>query len=235
MKKLLLASVASGALVFIGGSALAADLPVKYKPPHDDCCNWRGIYIGVHGGYAIPELQGVWDAAGSVHQWSRNDVRGGFWGAQIGFNAQHGKVVWGLEADYSSMRRSSGVIDFEADLQTAQMRGFGTVRARAGVAVDNWLFYATAGYAWANLRAITETGANPALSLNASGIAAGLGVEFCIWNNFSIRAEYLHLAFGQSVDFPITFVDQDVGDHFKLQSINLVRLALNYRFNLGKW
>ena len=143
MKKLLLTGVALTAL--LNGSAAAADLPARqaYKAPPlvDAAYNWSGFYVGVHAGYGIADAQGVWDSAGAVHQWSRNDLRGGLWGAQIGFNVQQGMFVWGAEADYSWARLSKDVVDGEADIQTARLRDFGTARARAGIAVQNWLFY----------------------------------------------------------------------------------------------
>jgi len=52
MKKLFLASVALVALT-VGGSALAADMPVKAKrvPPPPPVYSWTGFYVGVNGGY----------------------------------------------------------------------------------------------------------------------------------------------------------------------------------------
>jgi outer membrane immunogenic protein len=234
MKKLLLASV--GFAVLLSGSATAADLarPVyKAAPPVEAAYNWTGFYIGAHAGYGIANPEGVWDSQGAVHQWSRNDLRGGLWGVQVGFNVQQGMFVWGAEADYSWARWSKDVIDEEDDLQGARLRDFGTARARAGIAVQNWLFYGTAGFAWANARASTENGTNPDLTLNAVGIAYGAGVEVGFGAGWSLKGEYLHLAFGQSKDFPTTFSDQDVGDHFKLRDIDLIRVGLNYRF--GSW
>lgn len=232
MKKLLLTGVALTAL--LNGSAAAADLRARqaYKAPPlvEAAYNWSGFYVGVHAGYAIADAQGVWDSAGAVHQWSRNDLRGGLWGAQVGFNVQQGMFVWGAEADYSWARLSKDVVDGEADIQTARLRDFGTARARAGIAVQNWLFYGTAGFAWANARATTENGVNPALELNAVGIAYGAGVEVGFGGGWSLKGEYLHLAFGESKDFPLTFTDADVGDHFKLKDVDLIRVGLNYRF-----
>jgi outer membrane immunogenic protein len=50
MKKLFLASVALVALN-AGGSALAADMRVKYAPPPPPpVFSWSGCYIGVHVG-----------------------------------------------------------------------------------------------------------------------------------------------------------------------------------------
>jgi outer membrane immunogenic protein len=54
MKKLLLASVAVGAVAAIAaaGSANAADLPIyKAPPPVAPVWNWTGCYIGGHVGY----------------------------------------------------------------------------------------------------------------------------------------------------------------------------------------
>jgi len=64
------------------------------------------------------------------------------------------------------------------------------------------------------------------------GLVGGLGAEYAFGNGFSLRAEYLHYAFNKSKDFPTNFGDQDVGDHFKIKDADVIRAALNYKFNL---
>lgn len=51
MKTYLLAGVALSCV--LGGSAFAADLPVKAKPIVCVACNWNGFYVGVNVGGGI--------------------------------------------------------------------------------------------------------------------------------------------------------------------------------------
>ena len=116
MKKLLLTGVALTAL--LNGSAAAADLRARqaYKAPPlvEAAYNWSGFYVGVHAGYGIADAQGVWDSAGAVHQWSRNDLRGGLWGAQVRLQrpARHvrvgrrGRLLLGPVVERRRRRRS---------------------------------------------------------------------------------------------------------------------------------
>ena len=66
------------------------------------------------------------------------------------FNWQHGAFVYGAEADFSL----SGAEDTFAPWQFSNP-WFGTVRGRAGVAINNVLVYGTAGLAYGELTADT--------------------------------------------------------------------------------
>jgi len=60
MKSVLLSGIAL--ISFVGGSAVAADLPVKAKPVVCVACNWNGFYVGVNVGGGIghdPSGEGV--------------------------------------------------------------------------------------------------------------------------------------------------------------------------------
>jgi hypothetical protein len=101
------------------------------------------------------------------------------------------------------------------------------VRIRAGVAMNNWLFYATGGAAFvkesANGTSIAGVacgtlGVFPNCSVSSwrPGIAAGLGVEWGFAQNWSAKLEYLYIdAVGSGVS----------NDH-----IDTVRGGINYRF-----
>ncbi len=119
MKKHLLTSVALTAL--FGGSAMAADMPLKAPPPPPcPICNWDGFYIGVNAGGAIAHnpatdsvsmsptgvvnLGGGGTAPGVANPLASasfaHSPAGGVAGGQIGFNHQFGSWVLGAEADW---------------------------------------------------------------------------------------------------------------------------------------
>jgi opacity protein-like surface antigen len=146
----------------------------------------------------------------------------------------------GVEADVSatSLRASRTDVVGAAVVNYARNNDvFGTVRGRVGYAANNWLFYATGGYAWSNERA-TRTqlagvvgAAVPGISETASntlgGWVVGGGIEYGLTPNVSIRAEYLHYGFERSgTTFPLAgrrWNDATTKD--------AVKIGVNWRLN----
>src|SRR5215471_3550402 len=77
----------------------------------------------------------------------------------------------------------------------------GTVRGRIGYAPDNWLFYATGGFAWTydqlTLTQLTD-GTTDAPFLWRLGWVAGLGIEWAFAPNWTANVEYLFTKYGNS-------------------------------------
>src|SRR5262245_724946 len=204
MKTLFISGVAAIA-TFMGGAAIAADLPAKAPAPvvaRPACAQFGGFYAGVQGGWAT--LRSTWVdrdawvdnfgtdwALGSVSR----DKGGGTAGAQIGYNWQLTPcTIFGVEADASwvgiSDTRGYSPVDI-GDTGTAlslehRMRWFGTLRTRGGVIVDNLLIYLTGGFAFANIKhtwTITDPGTDPTIESFSSsntrwGGVVGFGTEW---------------------------------------------------------
>src|SRR5690349_16533508 len=120
----------------LAGAASAADLPrPSYYSPSPiippSFYGWTGPYLGGNLGYE-------WGTTGN------NPTRpSGFEGGlQAGYNWQTGQFVFGGEADF----QLSGANDTVAPWKFSNP-WFGTLRARGGVAVDNFLIYGTLGFA----------------------------------------------------------------------------------------
>jgi outer membrane immunogenic protein len=166
---------------------------------------WQGPYVGANLGY----------------QWgitTRNPTEpaGVAGGLQAGYNVQQGQVVFGAEADL----QLSGAEDRFAPWKFSNP-WFGTLRGRAGFALNNILFYGTAGLAYGNLRAQnTATG----FSQDSSGLGwvIGAGMEVALMANWSVRAEYLYVDLSDRA-FAVT------GTSNGLES-GLLRMGVNYRF-----
>ena len=212
MKKILLASVA---LFGFAGAASAADLPVRAAPPAPIIAavpvfTWTGFYVGVNAGYG-------WNANDSITvggvRFDLDDDGGFVGGAQAGYNYQIGSFVVGLEgdiqyADFGGDDRfdfdGDGILD--DDFNTSDW--FGTVRARAGVAFDRALIYATGGFAFAD---------------DATGWTVGGGLEYAFTNNLSAKIEGLYVNLDQDDNFPGLDLDNDA-------EFGVVRAGLNFRF-----
>jgi outer membrane immunogenic protein len=86
---------------------------------------------------------------------------------------------------------------------TADTNWTATTASRIGIAHDRWLIYIKTGVAYAHTNYTDNwattggfplfTGAN---SENRVGWTAGAGIEWAVWNNWSIKAEYDYLDFG---------------------------------------
>ncbi len=206
MKKTLFAAAFVAGLT-TAGSAAAADLPrspMPYSAPAPSgLYNWSGAYAGLNLGYQWGKVTN-----------SLVEPSGIAGGGQIGYNWQSGQFVFGLETDI----QFSGADDTFAPFKFSNP-WFGTVRGRAGAAVNNVLLYATLGLAYGSLK-----GEIPGLdeTRTEGGWAGGFGAEYGFSPNWSARAEYLYMDLA-SRGFSITGTDN--GLH-----ANMLRFGLNYHF-----
>src|SRR5579871_1515137 len=146
--------------VMLAGSASAADLsrPSYFSPTVPLASyGWTGPYFGGNLGYE-------WGTTSS------NPTRpSGFAGGlQGGYNWQTSQFVFGGEADL----QLSGADDTVTPWKFSNP-WFGTLRARGGVAVNNFLIYGTAGFAFGELEGQT-VGLQSESHMNV-GLTAGAG------------------------------------------------------------
>src|SRR3954462_9843038 len=149
MKKILLASVA---LFGFAGAASAADLPLRAAPPAPIVAavpvfTWTGFYSGGNAGYGWMSDDRIVDP---LFGFTGGNNDGGFvGGGQIGYNYQIGSFVVGLETDiqYADLGGAGNNVFGVGN----NGNWFGTLRARAGVAFDRALIYATGGFAYGDI------------------------------------------------------------------------------------
>jgi len=202
--------IALGAVALISAvsSAQAADLPYESRAPYTvnqplNMYSWAGPYLGGNLG---------WDW-GSV---DNNPTRpsGFVGGAQAGYNWQTGPWVFGVEGDL----QATGASDTFAPWKFSNP-WFGTLRGRAGYALNNVLLYGTAGLAFGELSGqtfgLTESHTN-------AGWTVGLGAEVGLTRNWSAKVEYLYVDLNDS-NFVITGAQN--GYRF-----GLLRAGVNYHF-----
>ncbi len=233
------------------GKAHAADMPVPagsppvtyghYAPTTYGNYNWTGLYAGANGGYS-------WnDGLTLSNGVSAGKLSGGNAGGQIGYNWQYGVFVGGLEGDAQwSGAQSNGSSTCTAVTctitATESIDAFATLRARAGVAFDAVLLYATAGGAWANAStnvSAAGTGASAGLNLSSSkvGWTAGGGVEFALVDNWTAKIEYLYLDTGTMSGTATVPASLGAGTFTGTAAVrdNIFRVGVNYRFSFAPW
>jgi outer membrane immunogenic protein len=179
-----------------------------------------GFYGGLLGGYGWGRTS-LSDAGGS----SGFGANGWMMGLTLGYNAQSGFVIYGLEGDISSswMKGTNGAAAPCAACQVRD-RFLGTARARLGYAVGKALPYITAGLAVGDLRTSTPAGASQ--SDTKTGWTVGGGVEYALEGAWSTKLEYLYVDLAHATcGAAICATATDI----KFRA-NLVRLGINYRF-----
>lgn len=138
---------------------------------------WSGAYVGGQLGYA----------------WGKDGVHGPQGGVYGGVNAAVGpNVVVGAEADLNLSGQSRYTI-VGGGLAKQSSDWNGTVRARAGVAFDKVMPYATAGFAFAD-DTVKALGAND--TTTKLGYVVGAGVEGRITDKISMKGELMYMGFG---------------------------------------
>lgn len=221
-------------------AASAADIPRKIaaKDPAPaavaalTATDWSGLYLGGHVGWGSALSRGTYD---DIDDSRAIDfaAHGFLYGAQVGYNWQLGRLVYGIEVDGTWGSLKDSRTDNNADRQRMTTDFLGSVRFRSGAAIDNIWVYGTIGLGYAQSK-FTVTGdiPNPASQkLDGWGIVSGLGAEVAVAPNWSLRGEYLYYAINKRADIPNLTTDSDPADFVKLDGVHVARLAANYRFN----
>jgi outer membrane immunogenic protein len=190
----------------IASTVCAADIGPRYytAPVPSYPLAWAGPYIGATLGYEWGSIDNNPTRPGGVAG-----------GIEAGFNWQAGNFAYGGEADFNF----SAAEDTFAPWKFSNP-WFGTVRARAGFAMDNLLVFGSVGLAYGELTGSTFSGASE--SRTSFGWAAGLGAEVMFAQHWSAKAEWLYLNLDDR-QFAVTAANNGL-------AANLVRLGLNYKF-----
>src|SRR4051812_9967347 len=194
-------------------------------------------------------------------------------GVQAGYNWQLGRALFGIEADLNYLHMggatTSGAVRYPVSTgfiftgppprainqfivySYADADWLLTLRPRAGITADNWLFYATGGLALTRLKGQSLfTDGNALVDGTAAvqeadvktwkaGYTVGGGVETAISNRLRFKAEYsfvdfptvqLHETSNNLATFFVPPASQTFSQSMKLQ-MHLFRLGLNYRFS----
>jgi outer membrane immunogenic protein len=210
MKRLVVGAVTLTAAGLGAAPVAAADLPYAPRAAYTvnqplNAFSWAGPYLGGNLGYE-------W---GSV---SNNPTKpSGFQGGvQAGYNWQPGGGPWvfGIEGDI----QATGADDTFAPWKFSNP-WFGTLRGRAGYALNNILFFGTGGLAFGELRGETF---GLAESHTTAGWTLGFGSEVGLDSHWSAKIEYLYIDLSES-RFGITGMSNGYRS-------SVVRAGINYHF-----
>lgn len=217
---------------------------------------WRGLYAGLHLGYAWGRSDPFTMTDTTCHPefclTGLPAVRpnGFIGGGQVGYNWQSNVWVLGGEVDFSGLGANTGVTIDPLYIGDPVLVGNGvkgrfssrydwlaTARLRAGALITaDLLLYATGGLAIA--------GVQDSFALSSSvfpettwaqkkaiyGATFGAGVEYALSRNWSLKLEYLHAEFNKTA--PQTdrqgWMPTDFGFNHRL---DITRVGVNYKLD----
>ena len=210
------AVVGVGALAILAGTTVVAvadgyggySPPAFYGPIVAPAYNWTGVYFGgsVGGGWQNMDWRYTHPEVATV-PFSASDGDG-VGGVHVGAQIQFGHIVGGVEVGGTwrfddGFSGKTGCITGSLATCEAKIRdGVLTVGPRLGWAANNWLFYATGGYAEGRVvsrllepdRTVFDR-----TSKDENGWFVGGGIEYAIARNVILGVEYQH------VDLDTTF------------------------------
>jgi outer membrane immunogenic protein len=222
------------------GPVAAAPVPYAAAPGR-----FGGFYIGGNVGgvsyTAVRTDQNGYLVDNAEYTQTKTGFTGG---VQAGFDWQRGTAVLGIVADFNwaDTEAKTNLVPNDPptiDVSTAgRLNWFGTVRGRAGIAVDDVLVYATGGFAYANIDStytLRITGVNERFSFSNTrgGLVAGVGAEAIVWGNWSVNSELLYMQFQKN---NVSFFSPNAGGVERFENNDsawVSRVGLNYRFNGG--
>jgi outer membrane immunogenic protein len=213
-----LATLLPAAAADLGGAQRRRPPPPPPPVAYEEApFTWSGLYVGAHLGYGWSNVD--WQEVPAFN--GNHDGSGGLAGAQIGYNWQAGRFVYGIEADITNSwveGSKAGCCDHSIDWMYS-------VRGRLGLtSYDNrTLFYVTGGGAWADFDYASIGGH----SASQFGWVIGGGIERALTQNMTARVEYLYYNFDtESTAGPLV-----PGSAVNLDpSMHTVRFGLNYKF-----
>lgn len=230
-------AISAAALLLTVGttSVFAADLPsAKGAPvytPAPPVLSWTGVYVG--GQIGIQWGQTSWDRfdptntalIASELPYSNKGVVGG---GHIGYNYQVSQFVFGLEGDVEDTNfNGNGTSNGNTWANTTRADIEASIRARAGIAWNQILFFLTGGGTYAGFHNTAQNSPGNFYagdSFGRIGWTGGGGVEYAIDPNWSILIEDRFSEYGHH--------DLDTGTEFIHEGLwdNRVEAGFSYRF-----
>ena len=248
LRKVLLATASSVALMAVAANAADMGYPVKAPPQSVVAERWSGPYIGVNAGAAwnrarffdqgLDGFVGVPFAFPAGEFWSPNEA-GFTGGGQIGYNWQAGSFVYGLEADLNWANSKTSALFLATPnagdvTASTKLDWFSTVRGRLGVTFSPVLLYVTGGLAIGHFSDSWGQTAAPTIFASDTvrlGWTVGAGLEYMFAQNWTVKVEGLYADFGATdiVGFPPGTPGFGYRSRFE-HTTTVVRAGLNWKW-----
>jgi outer membrane immunogenic protein len=248
--------VCAALALLLSDHALAADLVNSSEPPAPSDFTWTGLHIGVSGGFGFNADDPSYSYANVpafviplLPKSANLDADGEIVGGTFGYDKHFGQFVLGIEGDWSwtdfgenAIHNVPGEPNSLPPLQFRtkyEMDWLSTVRARAGIALNRWLLYGTAGLAFGKVSlesSVTDQTAEGTLHGSNDGTKTGWtvggGGALAVTDNVSLKAEALYYDLGHMSSRSTSPEDPDNVTLITKQDVDgvIVRGGLDYRF-----
>lgn len=223
------------ALLFASSAAYAADAVVSEPLPEAPTAavfSWSGLYLGAQAGYGWGDSQFTDRDTSDYLVYDPDGFTGG---VHVGYNWQfQNNIVLGLEGDvnYSDIsgegrgRFADGTRADGVDGRS-ELKWNGSLRLRAGYAIDRFLPFVTGGVAFGEYDHRIVAGGTRVVdeSDTHTGWTVGGGAEYAFTDNWLGRVEYRYTDFGDKT-FRSDFIDEGKVD----LKTHEVRIGVSYKF-----
>ncbi|MEJ2376441.1 MAG: porin family protein [Pseudolabrys sp.] len=245
MRRLSLVLTAAVSVIAFSQTATAAPVPVPV-PTY----SWTGFYVGGHAGYGWADKQ--WTLVTSsipltcaqvmafgYNCQNSHSPDGFLGGVQAGYNWQFGQWVIGVEGQWSwtDWRDSSALSMDGTDRFYTEVNWVATAAGRLGWAIDHALIYVKGGGAWVREKHwLADLGGEymNAPAATRSGWMFGVGGEYALWDNWSVKLEYDYMDFGSKTSTLFDITGSGYWESYDIdQTIQVIMIGLNYRFGAG--
>jgi outer membrane immunogenic protein len=239
--------------------------------------DWTGFYLGGNVGAVLlhaygntdfldPSAPAPFQSNPQANSFSKTHFIAG---VQAGYNWQlNSRWIAGIEADWDGLTGGYGFCRQTDSLSAActdnglgfenidsSTKWLATLRGRLGMAVNNFLLYATGGAAWGRVDTTlvqsclaANCGNSPfprysqfTSSVDKIGWVAGLGAEYALNASWSARAEWLYVDLGTINSALLVNAQTNVGGPpifspqtttwSRREQYNQFRIGINYRFH----
>jgi outer membrane immunogenic protein len=262
MKKLLVTTVAIGIMAGCSAYAADMSVPAYKAPVAVAAPTWTGCYVGGNLGWGWGQTNftdasrdnllfdgspdGGFIDAEELQRTVGLSSSGVMFGGQVGCDYQFGSnFVIGISgsaagADINSGTANANPFSDAGTIQSAKTDFLADISGRLGFTYGQALFYGKGGVAWAHNQyamGFEDDGGILTANNTITGAVAGGGIEWAFAPNWSAFAEYDHYFFRpQAVNF--SGVQDEGSDTVSAlvnvkQSIDTVKLGVNYRFGWG--
>jgi outer membrane immunogenic protein len=213
----LIVALAAGLLV---QSAQAADI--------ESVSDWSGAYVGLQGGATFLDVDLTRIPQLDVEPF--NTDTGYVFGGHAGYAKQFDGFVLGVEGDAEVWSQEGDDNTNFGALDAIDGQWLGSLRARAGIPVDNFLLYVTGGAQYANLD-INQSSVlpprNESNNYSVWGWTVGGGADVQLTDTVRMGLEYRYMDLGK-IDTPLNTVTG--AKEFDLGGMHSVRLRVSVNF-----
>lgn len=222
--------------------ALVSLLGVCGAPPafaqQASTTDWSGAYLGAQLGYGFGNTSSVTtNLVGTFPVPFDYSSDGALGGVHAGYNFQSGSFVLGIEGDaeVAAIEDQQSVYIYDVTYSSKTTADFvASLRARSGVAFDRLLIYGTGGVAFGQVEiaydcdaCVSEAGAASTLDDLRVGWTAGVGAEYSLTSDISLRLEYRYTDLGSK---RLIDVEQVADYHDNRFTFGAVRFGASFHF-----